>query len=155
MLYIFDSSSLINLFRHYYPKRFPTLWNYFENSLASGNIISVKEVYNEIQGQNDKLCAWAKTNSSIFLEPTEEEMLFVVDIFRIPHFQAIVRQKEIFSGKPVADPFIIAKAKASNGSVITEEQKKDNAAKIPNICAHFHIECYNLEGFMEKENWEF
>ena len=46
-------------------------------------------------------------------------------------------QQERLKGKPVADPFVIAKA------------------KIPNVCNHFGILCINLDGFMEKENWTF
>ena len=48
MKYVFDSDSLINLFRHYYPERFPTLWEKFDALVSGGELISVREVYNEI-----------------------------------------------------------------------------------------------------------
>ncbi|HDK37844.1 MAG TPA: DUF4411 family protein, partial [Thiolapillus brandeum] len=32
---------------------------------------------------------------------------------------------------------------------------RDNSAKIPNVCKHFSVECINLEGFMEQEEWTF
>jgi hypothetical protein len=35
------------------------------------------------------------------------------------------------------------------------EQLKPNAAKIPNICDHFSVPCFDLEEFMEAEGWEF
>ena len=38
------------------------------------------------------------------------------------------------AGTPVADPFIIAKAKANGLSVVTQEVYRENAHKIPNIC---------------------
>jgi hypothetical protein len=47
-VYVFDSSPLIILFRHYYPDRFPTLWENFESLKADNKIISVREVFNEI-----------------------------------------------------------------------------------------------------------
>ncbi len=43
---------------------------------------------------------------------------------------------------------IIACAKIQGGTVVTEEQLKPNAAKIPNVCEHFKIPCINLETFM-------
>jgi len=73
----------------------------------------------------------------------------------VQHFQAMIRKKERLKGKPVADPFVIAKAKISGVWVVTQEKLKENAAQIPNVCKHFEIPCINLEGFMEKENWTF
>jgi len=136
MKYVFDSDSLINLFRHYYPE--------------------VREVFNEIGSSEDSLGTWAKEQKNIlFLESTVEELKFVSEIFQVLHFQAMIRKQERLKGKPVADPFVIARAKISGACVVTQEKKTENAAKIPNVCDHFGIRCINLEGFMEEENWTF
>ena len=58
-------------------------------------------------------------------------------------------------GLPVADPFVIARAKVASGVVVTQEQFKDNAPQIPNVCQYFGIKYVDLEGFMEGEGWEF
>jgi len=156
MKYVFDSDSLINLFRHYYPERFPTLWEKFDALVSGGELISVREVYNEIGSSEDSLAIWAKEQKKIlFLESTTEELKFVGKIFQVRHFQAMIRKKERLKGKPVADPFVIARAKISGACVITQEKNIKNAARIPNVCDHFGILCINLEGFMEKENWTF
>jgi hypothetical protein len=55
MKYVFDSSSLINLFWHYYPERFPTLWQKFDALVSEGEIGSVREVFNEIGVSEDSL----------------------------------------------------------------------------------------------------
>jgi len=130
MKYVFDSDSLINLFRHYYPERFPTLWEQFDALVL-------------------------KQKNILFLESTVEELKFVSEIFQVLHFQAMIRKQERLKGKPVADPFVIARAKISGACVVTQEKKTENAAKIPNVCDHFGIRCINLEGFMEEENWTF
>lgn len=97
-----------------------------------------------------------KDHRELFLTPTIEELNFVTAIFKVTHFQALIRQKERLQGKPVADPFVIAKASATaDGCVVTQEAKKANAAKIPNVCEHFGIPCLNLEAFMENEKWRF
>ena len=59
------------------------------------------------------------------------------------------------TGIPCTDPFVIAKAKFVDGCVATEEKQKKNAAKIPNVCERFEIDCTNLQGFMEREGWTF
>lgn len=156
MKYVFDSDSLINLFKHYYPKRFPTLWEMFNALVSEGKLISVREVFNEIGSSEDLLGVWAKEHKNrLFVESTREELQFVGEIFQVQHFQAMIRKQERFKGKPVADPFVIARAKILNASVVTQEKKTDNAAKIPNVCGHFNVSCVNLEGFMKKESWTF
>ena len=155
MIYVFDSSALISLFNNFYPSRFPSLWEKFDQLVNGGNIISVREVYNEIKGRGDRLSEWAKGEKNFFPQPSPEELAFLTEIFNVPHFQSLIRQKERLQGKPVADPLVIAKAKALNGCVITQEANRPNAARIPNVCIHFSLNCLNLEGFMEEENWTF
>ena len=156
MIYVFDSSTLIDLFSHYYKERFPSLWENFDTLVSEGRIISVREVRKELEEREDKLADWVKNHHEQFLTPTTDEFKFVREIFKIPHFQALVRKKEQLQGKPVADPFVIAKAKLiDNGCVVTEEFMKPKAARIPNICRHFDISCFNLESFMENEKWSF
>ncbi len=97
-----------------------------------------------------------KDHRDFFLTPTADELNFVAEIFKITHFQTLVRKKEQLQGEPVADPLIIAKANVlENGCVVTEEVKKPNATRIPNVCEHFGIPCLNLEAFMENETWRF
>ncbi len=156
MKYVFDSDSLINLFRHYYPERFPTLWEKFDALVSAGELISVREVFNEIGSGKDLLAFWAKEQKNVlFLESTPKELQFIGEIFQVRHFQAMIRKQERLKGKPVADPFVIARARISGAYVITQEKNTKNAARIPNVCKHFGIPCINLEGFMEKENWTF
>jgi hypothetical protein len=155
MIYVFDSSPLIDLFRHFYPQRFPSLWANFKTLVSAKKIISVREVFNELKGHEDRLAEWAKIHRDFFLQPASDELGFVSKIFKVTHFQTLIKKKERLQGSPVADPFVIAKAKALEGCVVTQEKLKNNAAKIPNVCEHFNIPCIDLEGFMEKENWKF
>jgi len=155
MIYVFDSGPLIDLFRHFYPQRFPSLWASFDALASAQKIISVREVFNEIKGHEDRLTDWAKKHRNFFVQPANDELGFVAEIFKIAHFQTLIRKKERLQGNPVADPFVIAKAKILSGCVVTQEKLKENAAKIPNVCEHFNISYIDFEGFMEKENWIF
>lgn len=156
MKYVFDSNSLMTLFKHYYPKRFPSLWEKFHALVAAEKLVSAREVFNEIGSADDALAQWAKEQkNTLFAEPTVEEFRFVTEIFKVTHFQDMIRRKERLKGKPVADPFVIARAKVLGACVVTEEKHTENAAKIPNVCAHFNIPCIKLEGFMKEEDWVF
>jgi len=155
VIYVFDSGPLIVMFRHYYPERFPTLWEKFDELIDQESVVSVKEVSRELNGHVDSLSDWVKDNNGIFLMPTPNEFLLVSEIFKIPHFQDLIRKQERLEGKPVADPFVIAKAKEIGGCVVTTEKYKPNSAKVPNVCERFGVEYMSLEDFMAKENWSF
>ncbi|MBP6739391.1 MAG: DUF4411 family protein [Leptospiraceae bacterium] len=157
MKYVIDTSSLKVVF-NYYESVFTSFWENFNLAIAEEKISSVREVKNEIEsfGGDDSLKEWSKKNSGIFYSPSFEELEFVTEIFKVKHFEANLSRQNILKGKPVADPFIIARAKVFDLTVITEEAFKVNGAKIPNICKHFNsIPCINLQGFMRNEKWKF
>lgn len=156
MIYVFDTSSLIIL-KHYYPGRFGTLWSGLEMLVDAGNIISTREVFNELQAYNDVdfIQVWAKKKKRIFMTPGNNELNFVARIFSVKHFHTLIGTAELLKGKPVADPFVIAAAQVKNGTVVTQEKAKPNSAKMPIVCHHFRVPCINLEGFMSEQNWTF
>lgn len=157
-LYVFDSNSL-RVLGNYYPGRFPTFWKRFEEAVVTGMVVSVREVYKELERQRQIgetwLWDWLHGHRRLFLTPGPEETAFVAKIFMVAHFRTLVGEQQRLRGFPVADPFIVACARIRKGCVVTEEVKKPNAAKIPNVCEHFGIECTNVEGFMAKNNWQF
>ena len=155
MEYVFDTNSF-RVLGNYYPDQFPTFWRQFNQAVSDGIIISVREVHRELVSQaRPPLSDWVKQQRDIFKEPTQIETEFVSEIFSIPHFLNLVSKKNQLTGNPCADPFIIAQAKFIDGCVVTEEKLKRNAAKIPNVCERFKIDCTNLQGFMEREGWTF
>jgi hypothetical protein len=98
---------------------------------------------------------WAKANEKLFATPDAKEGAFVGRIYSVDHFQANIEKQKLFKGGRNADAFIVARAYAIGGTVVTMERLKQNAVKIPNICEHFKIPYLDLEGFMETEGWEF
>jgi hypothetical protein len=156
MTYVLDSGPLINMFRHYYPDRFPSLWQRFDGMAEAGELVSVSEVAKELDGWEDRLSQWVHDNREFFHKPTVPEMTFVGRIFEVAHFQGLIRQQERLQGKPVADPFVIAKAaEIEDGCVVTTEVWRDNAPKVPNVCQHFGVRWLNLEDFMAEAGWTF
>ena len=156
MAYVFDTSSFSTL-GNYYPEQFPTFWERFNRTVTVGTIVSVREVRRELEfyERYPHLSDWVQNHGNIFFRPNKAEMRFVSKIFSVPHFLVLVSQDSISKGHPCADPFVIAKAKIIDGCVVTEEKLIENAARIPNVCEHFGVDCTNLQGFMEREDWTF
>jgi hypothetical protein len=156
MSYVFDTSALSVLFRNYYRNVFRRLWQDFDSLVDSGQILSTREVFREIEGSPlQPMRTWAREHKDLFPAPTVEEAQMVVRIFAVPHFQNIIERKKLLRGGLLADPFVIARAAVADASVVTMETLKPNAANIPNVCQHFNIPCLTLEQFMEAEDWHF
>jgi hypothetical protein len=155
-MYVFDTSPLSTLFKNYYRGRFPTLWEKFDDLVDNEVIVSTREVSHEcIDGPVETLRVWTQDQKNFFHLPTAAEGAFVAQIYAVRHFQQNIEQQKLLRGGRNADPFVIAKAAADRRVVVTMEQAKPNGVKIPNICQHFGIECLSLEGFMEREGWQF
>ena len=166
MIYVFDTSSIRSL-QHIFPSVFKSIWNNLETLVDQQQVISTREVFNELERQDvsEEVMSWAKDHKLIFTTPAAPELQFVADIFKVNHFHALIGAQQRLKGTPVADPFVIACARIRGGTVVTEEgwqrpsthppMPKPNAAKIPNVCAHFSIPCIDLEAFMQQQGWKF
>jgi hypothetical protein len=155
-MYVLDTSPLLILFKSYYRARFPRLWERFDGLVADRRVVSTREVLRECtDGPVDSLRLWAEGQGHFFHVPVAAEAQFVAQIYAVRHFQQNIEQKKLLKGGRNADPFVIAKAAIEGRCVVTMEELKPNSAKIPNICAHFGVECVTLEQFMEREGWQF
>jgi hypothetical protein len=56
VIYIFDTSPLSSLFRNFYRRRFPSLWEKFDALVDNGQILSVREVLREINDGGQRPC---------------------------------------------------------------------------------------------------
>jgi len=157
MLYTFDTSALIHLFRpgNYDREVFGGLWENFDNIVGIKEIWSVREVYREIKRGNDELIKWTKEHREIFLSPSEDETKFVRDLLKNPQYQQLIKIRNIKGGLPSADPFVIAQAKTKGSCVVTQEKWREDSPRIPNVCEAYGIECVDFLGFMNREGWRF
>ena len=157
--YSLDTSTLSQVYGSIYKGRFPSFWSRFDALIISGRAVSVSEVEEELRnarGLPGVVQELRQLNDEFFSLPTAAEQGFVAQIIRVQHYRNLLSAKAIQTGTPVADPFVIAKAGASPGMcVVTEEKASPNAAKIPNVCDYFNIDCINLEQLMIREGWQF
>jgi hypothetical protein len=154
-MYVIDTSVISALHRNYYRPNFPSLWKRFDKLVNDGEITSVKEVLRELEDGGGAAYDWAVLHPHLFTVPDAKEGAFVAKIFSVPHFQGNMDKQKMIKGGRNADPFLIARAGVLNADVLTMEQLKPQGAKIPNICQHFKVPCYDLAQFMNKEGWKF
>ena len=159
MDYAFDTNTISQIYRFYYKDRFPSFWERFDDLVLTGRAGSVSEVEAELTrrtGLESAVQEMKRLNPNMFGLPTPEEQQFIGQIFAVRQFNGLISAKARARGTPVADPFLIAKVGAGFAStVVTEEVLRPNAVRIPNVCAHFGIDCINLQQLMEREGWRF
>ncbi|MCJ7553866.1 MAG: DUF4411 family protein [Ignavibacteriaceae bacterium] len=152
MKYVFDTGPFIDS-RYYFPDIFKSYWNELNKMAEQRDIISVKEVYNELLNGSDIISDWAKQNKDIFEIPNPDEFQVVTEI--LSKHKELVRNANFSGGSPVADPFVIAKAQVNDLIVVTLEIYKEHAHKIPNICQEYDLKYMSFQEFMINEKWAF
>ena len=119
-MYVFDTGVISNLHKNYYRKRFVTLWKEFDQLVISGKVTSTREVLHELSdGSPGSDLEWAKANPHLFAVPDAKEGAFVARIYAVAHFQANIERQKLYKGGRNADAFVVARAHATGGTVVT------------------------------------
>ncbi len=148
-IYVVDTCSFTTLHKIYPKDVFPGVWEKVDELIKSGRLISVDEVYQEIDRQDDGLAKWAKSNKDIFMPLNEEVQDAAKDI--VNRFTKILDFKKNKSG---ADPFLIGLAKTLEDSVVVTEEKYSGGPdkhKIPDICDALTISHMNFLSMLKSE----
>ncbi len=146
MLFLLDANALIEANKRYYAKDIcPAFWDFLD--AKSNDIKSIKSVYDELLKGNDELVNWAKERKELFLsvddKGTQIEFGGIASFLSTSKY---AQSKDFGRFMGGADPWIIAKAKLLNATVVTHEKSIDNNAKrpkIPNICADLGVKVVN------------
>ncbi|MEA4886012.1 MAG: DUF4411 family protein [Bacteroides graminisolvens] len=151
--YVVDNNIFSRSFKNLSMDVFDDIWEPWSQYMALGRIISVDEVYRELNvwvSNNDKdsISKWLKTRKSCFIKPTNEEGFILQSIFRYKKFRDGVKEKSLRQGSPEADAFLVAKAKYIGGIVVTaEKDDKPNSEKIPNIAVATGVPYMKIDDF--------
>lgn len=123
-------------------------------------MIAPKEVREEIRQGDDELVPWAKGRKTMFKAPDKEQLECVKEIEAI--FPSLVDPSK---QTPQADPFVVALAhcgtKAEVSSlfqrkrIVVTEERRTRPHGIPQVCAHYNIECISLMDLFRREGWKF
>lgn len=98
MIYVLDTNILRKMLEHL-PKKgiiFELLWEKFEMGITQEVYISVDECFQELSKHYDEKnqnFVWLKARKKIFKAPTNEESLYIKQIFSHRKMQDSVRKK--------------------------------------------------------------
>lgn len=158
--YIIDTSSLVKLNRENPLDVYPSVWKKLETLVTAGRLIAPKEVFNEINQNDDQLSKWAKLQRKMFKETTPKQIEFVQQILNNhPTLIDVDRKYD-------ADPWVIALAIEMSTSsqktlfqikrlVVTEEKLRGNKENIPFISNEMSIESIDVITMFRTEGWKF
>jgi len=170
-IYCIDSGSLFDLKQRNPPDLFPGPWAKLAELGRSRRLIAPREVRREIEAGDDEVVEWALHNANLFRDPDDAQLEIVREILReFPRFVDLGKERAD------ADVFIVAVALLINRSqpssifpqvspmfpqrciVVSEERPRrapTGPPKIPDVCAHYGIECIKLFTLMRNEGWTF
>ena len=150
MTYAVDTSSLLAAWNERYPlKNAPGFWRLFEDGINSGLLRSPREVRDEVEKKEDELFDWFKARSRFWVDLDEDIQLAAREILR--DFPWLTKG---IAGRKVADPFVIALARARGHVVVTEESPGNaRRPRIPYVCNHYGVDCVNVLKLIQREDW--
>ena len=156
VIYSIDTSSLIAAFHERYPiKNFPSLWRKIEELIKEGRLKMSQVAFEEAMKDTEikQWCDESQLKPDFQLPINELVQEKVSEV--LSEFPRLVDNRR---GKSGADPWVIALAMITqNCIVVTEENptNKKNRPKIPDVCAHFNLQCIKVVDLIKRENWIF
>nr|WP_154325071.1 DUF4411 family protein [Pantoea sp. 201603H] len=146
MTYIIDSNIFIQAQNDYYCMDIcPGFWDFLSERFYSGELLSIKHVYDEIAHKDDPIYEWVKERRSFFSAVDDEAtQRNFADIANYVQTEYELRKKNNHNIAPflsVADPWLIAKAKSLSATIVTHEVRAKGSPKpkIPDICDQFGV----------------
>ncbi|MDR0912665.1 MAG: DUF4411 family protein [Methanobrevibacter sp.] len=149
MCFIIDTDSSIHLKRNYSPKVFVSLWDNLEEMIANKELISLKEVQEELSRNDREFWTGFHDRFDFFIEATNEE------IDRFKELEGFKVYDTLWcDGESLADPLLICMALHNEYTIITQENQRSEM-RIPFVCSNLGVKCLNTNQFFENQNWKF
>lgn len=148
-MHLLDANVFIEAKNFYYRfDTFPGFWEWLDAEQARGTLLSIKPICDELLSGNDELAAWVKKrkNTGWFLPvddfETQQNLTQIAAWLAEQPFKDIAKSEFLNGG----DPWLIAKAKSIDATVITQETfdpRSRKKVKIPNVCRALQVPYMN------------
>lgn len=150
--YIIDTCSILSQKSDQTFKRkvYKTGWQYIDECIANGRIVTCSEIQEEIRDVEIK--KWLTDSQCEIIEIDDEIQENVKRVVQENPKMIVFNNRG--NNTSSGDAFLIATAITHNLSIITEENK-DKPNKIPQICKKYNIPTFSLIDFWEKEGLSF
>jgi len=153
MPYCFDTSSYIDCWSRLYPVDiFGGLWDRLEALARAGEIVSPREVLEELSQKDDGIHQWAKARQDLLFVELDDEVQDATSAI-LGRYPLLVKAS---AQRTQADPFVIALAQVRGIAVVTQERPgKPTRPKIPDVCGALQVECIDVLSFIRSQGWTF
>lgn len=147
MTYLIDSNIFIEAQNTYYCLDIcPGFWEFLSQRFESGELISIKNVYDEISHKDDVIYEWLKDRKPFFSavddEITQKNFSDIANFVQSEYTARKFNNPHIGPFLSAADPWLIARAKAFSAILVTHEIKAGAGSykpKIPDVCEKFGV----------------
>ncbi|BEM41764.1 DUF4411 family protein [Serratia marcescens] len=147
MTYIIDSNIFIEAQNTYYCLDVcPGFWDFLGQRFESGELVSIRNVYDEIAHKDDAIFDWLKARKPYFGavsdEATQRNFADIANYVQVEYSARKTNNPNINSFLSVADPWLIAKAMSTSATLVTHEVRAGAGSfkpKIPDICDKFGV----------------
>lgn len=156
MRYWLDTNVLVQSANKIYKfARYPEFWQFLTVKLEAGIILSAESVYRELVKGDDYLATWCKSRKQTGLNTpamgdVQQQYRLITDFVENEPKYARYHKTEFYSG---ADCWLIAHAKADNGTVVTHETEREyGKIKVNSVCSKMNvrwIDVYRLQDELE------
>jgi hypothetical protein len=149
--YVIDTCALIDASNQYNisKKSFAFIWEKFDDLIEGGELISSEVVKDELTSKDlEDLQKWAKKHKTFFYPLTKEIQEKTKEV--LAKYPSMIGIKG--TGNSNADPFLIATALSFHGTIVTQEKRAKESAKvckIPNACDGLGIPYMDLQTFLD------
>ncbi len=150
--YSIDTDIWIRIKNNYPPNIFKTFWVQLDAAIAAGTIRSSEEVLKDLEKGVDDFAPVLEAKAGIFV-PLDEGLQAEVKVV----MAACPDLADDENDRSVSDPFVVALAKHTNGTVVTGERPRKSPAgrrKIPDACAELNVPCLNWFDFLTEIGWD-
>lgn len=162
-LYIVDSNFFIQAHRAYYPiDVIQSFWTKVKQLAEEGKIKSIDKVKTEIYSNashEDELKGWCEDNlpNDFFLDTSSSVSDYTDIVVWANSMSNFYKRSAIqeFLATDLADPWLVAHAKANNYTIVTYEKSEPNRKsriKIPEVCNQFGVRYINTVDLLRELN---
>jgi len=147
LTYLIDSNIFIEAQNTYYCLDIcPGFWEFLSQRFESGELISIRNVYDEISHKDDVIYDWLKDRKPFFSpvddELTQRNFSDIANYVQSEYTIRKVNNPNIGPFLSAADPWLIARAKTLSAILVTHEIKAGPGSfkpKIPDVCEQFGV----------------
>lgn len=162
-IFLIDSNALITPFRFYYAfDLVPPYWKELKKHLDSGEEVILDAVKDEIEKGQDDLSKWLSSVSHLAIVPkiTEQTVKEYQNVMQFVASSGYYTERALTTWAPenIADPWLIASAKANGYTLVTQEVRSrglskktpNRSAKIPDVAEYLGVKAIDIFEMMRR-----